>query len=176
MFVCLQILYIEQLVGRSRRRAGPRDTCEEMGSILRGVNRVPREGNANVQEMMKPELSQQTWTSRSDRSIGSGRSAITRMVLAELGRVQVGGVPGGLTPRSSLAEAGIDKNRLFDAVNRIEARYEMRFREEWLDAVATCADLIECISVHMFDAADRAVAALTPRPAAPVASTKSRSP
>ena len=170
MFECFPILYIQQIVGRSRRRAGPRDTCEEMGSILRGVNRVPREGNVNVQEMMKPELSQQTWAGRSDRSIGSGRSAITRMVLAELGRVQVGGVPGGLTPRSSLAEAGIDKNRLFDAVNRIEARYEMRFREEWLDAVATCADLIECISVHMFDAADRAVAALAPRPATPVAS------
>jgi len=176
VFECFPILYIQPIVGRSRRRAGPRDTCEETGSILRGVNRVPREGNVNVQEMMKPELSQQTWAGRSDRSIGSGRSAITRMVLAELGRVQVGGVSNGLTPRSSLAEAGIDKNRLFDAVNRIEARYEMRFREEWLDAVATCADLIECISVHMFDAADRAVAALAPRPATPVAPAGSRSP
>ncbi|MEI7863280.1 MAG: hypothetical protein WCJ21_11645, partial [Planctomycetota bacterium] len=116
---------------------------------------------------MKPELTQQTWTSRSDRSIGSGRSAITRMVLTELGRVQAGGVPGGLTPRSSLTEAGIDKTRLFDAVNRMEARYEMRFREEWLDDIATCGDLIECISVHMFDAADRAVVALAPRPATP---------
>ena len=154
------------LVGRSRRRAGPRDPCEEMGSRLRGANGLPREGNLTVQEMMKPELTQQTWTSRSDRSTGSGRSAITRMVLTELGRVQAGGVPGGLTPRSSLTEAGIDRTRLFDAVNRIEARYEMRFREEWLDAIATCGDLVECISVHMFDAADRAVA-VAPRPATP---------
>jgi 8-amino-7-oxononanoate synthase len=40
-------------------------------------------------------------------------------------------------------------------VTRIEGRYQMRFRDEWLHGLRTCGDLVECIAVRMFDEADR---------------------
>ena len=94
------------------------------------------------------------------------RSAITRLVLDELSRVRPRGVRGQLTPGMSLVEADVDSIGFLDAVNRIEGRYQMRFREEWLTGVRTCGDLVECIAEHMFDSADRTTADAG-RPASP---------
>ena len=84
------------------------------------------------------------------------RAAIAEIVLAELTRV----APAGHVLRlgSSLTRHGIDGGRFLDAVARIEGRYQMRFRDEWLHDVHTCGDLVESIAVHMFDEADRAEA------------------
>jgi 8-amino-7-oxononanoate synthase len=83
------------------------------------------------------------------------RSAIARLVLDELARVQPPTRRGRLVPTTTLLEAGIDPIGLLDAVSRLEGHYQMRFCDEWLSGVRTCGDLIECIAEHMFDAADR---------------------
>jgi len=83
------------------------------------------------------------------------RSAIARLVLDELARVQPPARRSRLAPTTTLTEAGIDPLGFLDAVNRLEGRYQMRFRDEWLVGIRTCGDLIECIAEHMFDAADR---------------------
>jgi 8-amino-7-oxononanoate synthase len=85
----------------------------------------------------------------------ASRSAITRVVLEELARVQSPAHRRPLTPGMTLAEAGVGPLRFLDAVNRIEGRYQMRFAEEWLDRIHTCGDLVECIADHMFDDVDR---------------------
>ncbi len=85
----------------------------------------------------------------------ASRPAITRVVLEELTRVQPAAMRRAITPGMTLSEAGVGPMRFLDAVNRIEARYQMRFAEEWLDRIQTCGDLVECIAEHMFDSADR---------------------
>ncbi|MFM8805050.1 MAG: aminotransferase class I/II-fold pyridoxal phosphate-dependent enzyme, partial [Planctomycetia bacterium] len=62
-----------------------------------------------------------------------------------------------LVPESSLAGLCIDTARFLDIVTRIEGRYQMRFRDEWLHGIRTCGDLVECIASRMFDEADRAL-------------------
>jgi 8-amino-7-oxononanoate synthase len=112
-----------------------------------------------------------TWDRSQPRS--HARSAITRLVLEELSRVSAAG-PERLTPGCLLADRGIDEAAFLDAISRIEGRYEMRFRDEWLADIRTSDDLVECIAVHMFDIVDRADAAVEgaqveqrpPRPAA----------
>lgn len=84
------------------------------------------------------------------------RLAITRLVIEELERARPVASRSRLEPRATLADAGIDPARFLDAVVRIEGRYQMRFREEWLRDVRTCDDLIDCVERRMFDAADRA--------------------
>ncbi|NBW96656.1 MAG: aminotransferase class I/II-fold pyridoxal phosphate-dependent enzyme [Planctomycetia bacterium] len=91
------------------------------------------------------------------------RTAITRLVLEELARVRPQAARGNLTPGMSLAEAEVDTIGFLDAVNRIEGRYQMRFREDWLAGVRTCGDLVECIAEHMFDNADRVGGGASPR-------------
>ena len=84
----------------------------------------------------------------------ASRLAITSLVLEELAL----GQPAArrtLTPGMTLAEAGVGPIRFLDAINRIEGRYQMRFREEWLEGILTVGDLIECIAVRMFDSADQ---------------------
>ncbi|MFY8220485.1 MAG: aminotransferase class I/II-fold pyridoxal phosphate-dependent enzyme [Pirellulales bacterium] len=88
----------------------------------------------------------------------SSRSSITRLVIDELARVRPRAARQPLTPGMTLVEAEVDPIGFLDAVNRIEGRYQMRFREEWLVGIRTCGDLIECIADHMFDSADRAAA------------------
>jgi len=85
----------------------------------------------------------------------AARPAITRLVIEELCRVQPRGARQRVTPESSFVEAGIDAIGFMDAVNRIEGRYQMRFRDEWLEGVRTCGDLVDCIARHMFDSVDR---------------------
>ena len=94
----------------------------------------------------------------------SSRSAITRVVLEELARVQSPTHRRPLTPGMTLAEAGVGPIRFLDAINRIEGRYQMRFAEEWFDRIHTCGDLVECIADHMFDDVDRAPPAAARRP------------
>jgi len=81
--------------------------------------------------------------------------AIARIVYEELGRVRPRHQRGPLTPDTPLAAAGIDPLAFLDAVTRLEGRYQMRFRGEWLAGIRTCSDLIECIAEHMFDSVDR---------------------
>ncbi|RLS35967.1 MAG: aminotransferase class I/II-fold pyridoxal phosphate-dependent enzyme [Planctomycetota bacterium] len=81
-------------------------------------------------------------------------TAIARVVLEELARVQPPGKRRVIADRSTLAEVGIDEADFLDAVNRIEGRYQMRFREEWLSEIVTCGDLMDCIARHMFDELD----------------------
>ena len=104
-------------------------------------------------------------TARSEPK-ASSRSAITRVVLEELARVQAPAQRRPLTPGMTLAEAGVGPIRFLDAVNRIEGRYQMRFADEWLDRIHTCGDLVECIAEHMFDAVDRQPPAARPAPVA----------
>jgi 8-amino-7-oxononanoate synthase len=85
------------------------------------------------------------------------REAIERIVFEELARVSPTTTLRTLVPESSLAGAGIDTARFLDVITRIEGRYQMRFRDEWLHGIRTCADLVDCIAVRMFDEADRAV-------------------
>lgn len=101
----------------------------------------------------------------------SSRSAITRVVLEELARVQSPAHRRPLTPGMTLAEAGVGPIRFLDAVNRIEGRYQMRFAEEWLDRIHTCGDLVECIAENMFDNVDRLQPAAVRRPATPATRT-----
>ena len=84
------------------------------------------------------------------------RLAITRLVIEELERARPVASRSRLEPGATLVGAGIDAARFLDAVVRIEGRYQMRFREEWLRDVRTCDDLIDCVERRMFDAADRA--------------------
>jgi len=97
------------------------------------------------------------------------REAIAGVVLDELNRARP---TGGrvINEGSTLTTCGIDAARFLDVIARIEGRYEMRFREEWLRGIRTSADLIDCVSARMFDAADRVLpaAGVRPRAVAPV--------
>jgi len=106
----------------------------------------------------------------------SGRTAISRVVLAALEQVRPAGEMRRLSADSVIADAGIDAERFLDAVSRLEGHYEMRFHASWLTGMRCCGDVVECIAINMFDAADRAAApaAAEPlssahRPVAPVA-------
>lgn len=89
------------------------------------------------------------------RPQASSREAIERVVFEELASVSPTATIRTLSPESSLAGNGIDTARFLDVVTRIEGRYQMRFRDEWLHGLRTCGDLVECIAVRMFDEADR---------------------
>lgn len=82
------------------------------------------------------------------------KTAITRLVIEELARFQPRGRRAGFSDRSTLADAGLDDAAFLDVVNRIEGRYEMRFRDDWLRGIQTCGDLVDCIARHMVDAGD----------------------
>jgi len=84
------------------------------------------------------------------------REAIERVVFEELARVSPTATLRTLVPEASLVGCGIDTARFLDVITRIEGRYQMRFRDEWLHGIRTCADLVDCIAVRMFDEADRA--------------------
>jgi 8-amino-7-oxononanoate synthase len=84
------------------------------------------------------------------------RESIERVVFEEVARVSPTATIRTLVPESSLVGCGIDTARFLDVITRVEGRYQMRFRDEWLHGIRTCADLIECIAARMFDEADRA--------------------
>jgi len=82
------------------------------------------------------------------------RAAIARIVREELSRGRPDGGPGGFPENLSLREAGLDEADFLDAVTRIEGRYQMRFRDDWLRGIRTCGDLVDCIARHMVDDGD----------------------
>ena len=84
------------------------------------------------------------------------RESIERVVFEEVARVSPTATLRTLVPESSLVGCGIDTACFFDVITRIEGRYQMRFRDEWLHGIRSCADLIDCIASRMFDEADRA--------------------
>lgn len=107
------------------------------------------------------------------RSDACSRDSITTVVMAELVRVIPSSQGKALSHGSALSAVGIDACRLGDAVARIEGIYGMRFHEEWLTSIHTCADLVTCVAERMFDAVDRlpevredAIRQLVPEPAA----------
>jgi 8-amino-7-oxononanoate synthase len=83
------------------------------------------------------------------------REAIERVVFEELVRVSPTATLRTLVSESSLAGCGVDTARFLDVITRIEGRYQMRFRDEWLHGIRTCGDLVDCIAARMFDEADR---------------------
>ena len=85
------------------------------------------------------------------------RESIERVVFEEVARVSPTATLRTLVPESSLVGCGIDTARFLDVITRIEGRYQMRFRDEWLHGMSTCADLVDCIASRMFDEADRTV-------------------
>jgi hypothetical protein len=91
------------------------------------------------------------------RPRSAARRSVERLVLRELSRVRSAPVAVPLTPRTLLADAGIDRNRLLDAACRIEGHYQMRFRDEWLREIRSVGDLIGCVIARMFDSLDAAV-------------------
>ncbi len=93
----------------------------------------------------------------------ASRATIVRIVFEELSRVRPSQAAGVLAENSSLTSCGIDDARFLDAVHRLEGRYGMRFRQEWLANIYNCGDLIDCVTSCMFDAGDRQLA--TPVPA-----------
>jgi len=107
-----------------------------------------------VAGILATDFSPSSSTTRGEPQAHS-RPAIARIVLDELARVQSPARRGRLAATTTLLEAGIDPLGFLDAVTRIEGRYQMRFRDEWLTGIRTCGDLIGCIAEHMFDAADR---------------------
>lgn len=93
-------------------------------------------------------------------------AVISRVVIEELERVVPAAMKQRLNSQSVLAELGIHGDRLWDAINRIEGRYGMRFHPDWLRDVRTCEDLVTCISERMFDKVDRAIVNRQPTPVA----------
>lgn len=82
------------------------------------------------------------------RDGGGVRAAIVEAVLAEVRAVMPKELVDQLSPDSSLFELGMDSVAIMDVVNRIEKQFGMRFREEWLYDMETCADLVDCIVRH----------------------------
>jgi len=85
----------------------------------------------------------------------SSRGSIERVVIEEVTRVSSLLADRPPSMASSLVAHGIDAALFLDIVTRIEGRYQMRFRDEWLHGIRTCQDLVDRIAVHMFDEADR---------------------
>jgi 8-amino-7-oxononanoate synthase len=100
--------------------------------------------------------------------------AIERVVFEELARVSPTASLRTLVPESSLAGCGVDTARFLDVITRIEGRYQMRFRDEWLHGMRTCQDLIDCIATRMFDEADRVLAVSDQPPRASIPRPETR--
>lgn len=97
---------------------------------------------------------------------GEVHAAIAETVLTEVRGV----IPKDLDVQpsldSSLYTLGLDSIAIMDVANRIEKRFGMRFREEWLYDLETCGDLVDCIVRHAGSAGGGQTA--TPHPPAVV--------
>lgn len=109
--------------------------------------------------MVGVEYGEQLVADRSGPRAHSTES-IERVVFEELARVSPTATIRTLVLESSLAECGVDAASFLDLVSRIEGRYQMRFRDEWLHGIRTVQDLVDCIAARMFDEADRAAETL----------------
>jgi 8-amino-7-oxononanoate synthase len=137
-------------VGRDEKRIEP-------GLFTEGLFTMPVDHSRSVGPVARhPAVAQGAEAlAVRDRPAAHSRATISRVVIAALEQAMPASATGRLTSRSVLAEAGIDAERFLDAVNWIEGRYEMRFHDAWLAGIRTCDDLIDRVSDHMFDAADR---------------------
>jgi len=104
--------------------------------------------------MVGVEYGEQLVADRS-RPRSHSKESIERVVFEELARVSPATTVRKPGPESLLADCGVDAARFLDLVSRVEGRYQMRFRDEWLQAIRTVQDLVDCIAVRMFDEADR---------------------
>jgi len=105
------------------------------------------------------------------------RTAIAEAVLTEVREVMPKDLVSQLSLDSSLLELGLDSISIMDVVNRIEKQFGMRFREEWLYDMETCADLVECIARHTGpNAASEPPASLSPIAATIAAETPAAAP
>ena len=77
--------------------------------------------------------------------------AIEQLVQAEVDRLPVG---ERLALGDSFASWGIDAVAFHDVVHRIESRYQMRFRSDWLEGVDCWNDLVHRIERHLVDRLD----------------------
>ena len=77
--------------------------------------------------------------------------AIERLVQAEVDRLPAG---ERLALGDSFASWGIDAIAFHDVVHRIESRYQMRFRPDWLEGIDCWNDLVHRIERHLVDRID----------------------
>lgn len=82
--------------------------------------------------------------------------AITFDTIVELLQAEVDRLPAPvrLSWDDSFSECGIDSVAFHDVVHRIESRYQMRFRTEWLEGVDCWKDLASRIETHLVDRRD----------------------
>ena len=78
----------------------------------------------------------------------SARLAIADAVMSQVREVVPKDLAVSISLDSSLLEIGLDSISVMDVVTRIEKQFGMRFREEWLYDMQTCADLVDCIMRH----------------------------
>lgn len=103
------------------------------------------------------------------------RTAIAEIVMTEVREVMPKDLAARLSLESSLFELGLDSIAIMDVVNRIEKRFGMRFREEWLYDMETCADLVDCIARYQGQGEVKQAAAVQ-APVAVVPPVSSREP
>ena len=82
--------------------------------------------------------------------------AITREAIVELVQTEVDRLPeeARLALGDSFATWGIDAVAFHDVVHRIESRYQMRFRADWLEGIDCWNDLAHRIEQHLVDRLD----------------------
>lgn len=82
--------------------------------------------------------------------------AITREAIVELVQTEVDRLPADarLALGDSFTKRGIDAVAFHDVVHRIESRYQMRFRADWLEGVDCWNDLAHRIERHLVDRLD----------------------
>ena len=82
--------------------------------------------------------------------------AITYEAIVELVQAEVDRLPEATRLRlgDSFTKRGIDAVAFHDVVHRIESRYQMRFRSEWLEGIDCWNDLVDRIERHLVDRLD----------------------
>ena len=90
------------------------------------------------------------------------QSSLADVVLTEVREVMPKDLVAQLSLDSSLFQLGLDSIAIMDVVNRLEKRFGLRFREEWLYDMETCADLVDCIARHSAPASPPPAAAAPP--------------
>ena len=82
--------------------------------------------------------------------------AITYEAIVELVQAEVDRLPQATRLRlgDSFSKRGIDAVAFHDVVHRIESRYQMRFRPEWLEDIDCWNDLVDRIERHLVDRLD----------------------
>ncbi len=87
---------------------------------------------------------------------GRDAPAATHEAIEQLVQTEVNRLPDGarLALNDSFATWGIDAVAFHDVVHRIESRYQMRFRSDWLEGIDCWNDLVHRIERHLVDQLD----------------------